>query len=336
MTEYFLGVDVGGTKSQAVIADETGRVLGIGAGGPGNHEMIGFDGFKDTLHTITDRAFASAGISPAQIAGAGFGVAGCDWPSDHPPLSRIIDTLGMNAPFGLVNDAVIGLIAGATRGWGVGVVAGTGCNCWGRDMHGREGRVTGCGPYMAEFGGAGGVVMKAMQAVSLAWSKRGPETALTAAFMELTGATNEFDLLEGVNRGRYSLDSDNAPLVFRVAAAGDPVAQGVIWQEGQDLGSLAVGVTRQLGFEALEFDVVMIGSLYRGSPVIAESLGTAVHAVAPAARLVYLNAPPVAGGVMLGMEQTGLDFAPLRESLIEGVKQALQKDEKGISHNVVS
>lgn len=335
MTEYFLGVDVGGTKSQAVITDETGRVLGIGVGGPGNHESIGFDGFKDTLHTIANGAFSSSGISPSQIVGAGFGVAGCDWPSDHPPLSRVIDTLGMNAPFGLVNDAVIGLIAGATRGWGVGVVAGTGCNCWGRDHTGREGRVTGCGPYMAEFGGAGGVVMKAVQATSLAWSKRGPATALTAAFMELTGASDEFDLLEGINRGRYQLDSGHAPIVFKVAASGDEVAQGVIWQEGQDLGSLAVGVTRQLGFETLEFDVVLIGSLYQGSPVITESLGQAVHAVAPGARLVYLNAPPVVGGVMLGMEQVGLDFAVIRESLIDSVKTALQINKKGIAYDAV-
>ena len=34
MTRYYLGVDIGATKSHALIADETGRVVGFGAAGP--------------------------------------------------------------------------------------------------------------------------------------------------------------------------------------------------------------------------------------------------------------------------------------------------------------
>ena len=34
MTRYFLGVDVGATKSHALIADETGRAVGFGPPGP--------------------------------------------------------------------------------------------------------------------------------------------------------------------------------------------------------------------------------------------------------------------------------------------------------------
>ena len=41
MKQYFLGVDVGGSKCHAVISDETGQILGCGAGGTG----IGDDGF---------------------------------------------------------------------------------------------------------------------------------------------------------------------------------------------------------------------------------------------------------------------------------------------------
>jgi N-acetylglucosamine kinase-like BadF-type ATPase len=33
---YFLGVDAGGTKTHALITDETGQAVGFGAGGPGN------------------------------------------------------------------------------------------------------------------------------------------------------------------------------------------------------------------------------------------------------------------------------------------------------------
>src|SRR5882762_1916 len=35
--KYFLGVDGGQSSTTAVIGDETGRVIGIGRGGPSNH-----------------------------------------------------------------------------------------------------------------------------------------------------------------------------------------------------------------------------------------------------------------------------------------------------------
>ena len=46
---YFLGIDIGGTKSHALIADETGRAVGFGQGGPGNHEVVGYSGLEAML-----------------------------------------------------------------------------------------------------------------------------------------------------------------------------------------------------------------------------------------------------------------------------------------------
>jgi N-acetylglucosamine kinase-like BadF-type ATPase len=298
---YFLGVDVGATKSHALIADETGRALGLGIGGPGNYETVGYTGLERTLKAIVDEALSTAKLSEARLSGAGFGIAGYDWPAEFEPTRRAIQKLGLPAPFTLVNDTIIGLLAGAEQGWGIAVVAGTSCNCWGRDPQGREGHVTGEGPRMGEYGGAGEIVEEAVRAVSRAWSKRGPVTALTQAFISLTGATGATDLLEGLTLGRYELSAANAVTVFQVASEGDAVAEEVIKWAGRELGSLAVGVIRQLALEQASFEVVLVGSTFKGSPLLIETMSAAIHAVAPAARLVRLPAPPVIGGVLLGM-----------------------------------
>ena len=163
MTEsYFLGVDIGSTKSHALIADATGRAVGFGQGGPGNHEVVGYDGLKAVLQEITAAALASAGLNREQIAGAGFGVSGYDWPSERADTLAAIATLGLQAPIEAVNDTLIGLLAGAEAGWGVAVVAGTGCNCWGYDRYGRIGRMTGHGEPFAERAGAGDLVAAAV------------------------------------------------------------------------------------------------------------------------------------------------------------------------------
>jgi N-acetylglucosamine kinase-like BadF-type ATPase len=322
MSRFFVGVDIGATKSHALAANEEGRAVGFGTAGPGSYEVIGWEGLQQALRTITDQALGSAGIQWEQVAGAGFGVAGYDWPAEWEPTRQAIESLGFEAPYEFVNDAVIGLIAGASQGWGVAVTAGTSNNCYGRDRNGRQGRMTGCSQF-GEYGGAVELVAKAVQAVAMAWTKRGPATRLTQLFCELVGATGEIDLLEGIALRRYYLSPDAAPRVFQVAAEGDEVAQETIRWAGRELGSLAVGVIRQLGFEALEFEVVLSGSLFRGGPMIIEPLQETVRAVAPGARTVRLTAPPVVGAVLLGMEQAGVEPTRFRQRLIESTGELL-------------
>jgi N-acetylglucosamine kinase-like BadF-type ATPase len=321
IVKYYLGVDVGATKTQAILADDRGQVVGFGECGPGNHEVVGYPGLIAALQDVTRQAVKQADISIAQIVGAGFGVAGYDWPAELQPTLEAIATLGLTAPVEVVNDTVVGLVAGAEEGWGVAVVAGTSNNCRGRDRQGREGRVTGNGSWFGEYGGAGELVTWAMHAVSRAWSRRGPVTRLSEAFVEWCGARNVDDLFEGLVMEHYSLDASAARLVFDVANQGDLVAQEAIRWAGEELANLAIGVIRQLSFEDLAFDVVLVGSLYNGGDLLIEPMRSAIQVVAPGARLVRLNAPPVVGGVLLGMEKAGLSIPSYRSKLIASTRQ---------------
>jgi N-acetylglucosamine kinase-like BadF-type ATPase len=140
---------------------------------------------------------------------------------------------------------------------------------------------------------------------------------LTEAFCQKTGAKDAEDLLEGLVLERYRLYSGNAPLVFQTAHAGDDVAKGVIAWAGEQLADLAIGVIRQLNFEDREFEIILIGSLYEGGALILDPLKNAIWQVAPRAKFVRLNAPPVVGGVLLGMEMGGVNGYAVRERLIE-------------------
>jgi len=313
MAKYYVGYDIGGTNSRALVADEGGRAVGLGQAGAGSYEVVGWDGLEAALHAVTDAALASAGIGSEQIAGAGFGIAGYDWPGERGQHLEAIASLGLDAPFALVNDSMIGLIAGAEEGWGVGIVAGTGGNCWGRDRYGREGHTTGGAAMLGEYGGADTLVPEAICAVSRAFTRRGPATVLTQVFVDAVGALGQEDLLEGLYMGRYELSTSAAPLIFQAAAAGDAVALDLIRWAGRELGSLVVGVVRQLALEHETFEVVQIGSLLRASSLLADTMLATIHDVAPGARLTQLTMPPVVGGVILGMEAGGVDVGPVRD-----------------------
>jgi N-acetylglucosamine kinase-like BadF-type ATPase len=333
MTDYYLGIDIGATKSHAMIADGAGNALGFGTHGPGNHEIVGYDGLRHTLQAVTRKATEAAKITKDQISAAGFGVAGYDWPSERQPTLDAIGTIGLSAPIEAVNDTIIGLLAGASLGWGVAVVAGTGTNCWGWDENHHIGRVTGVG--YGEYGGAGNLIERALIAIAHEWTRRGPKTMLSSEFLNMTGAADIPALIEGIEMGKYSLGSDFAPVVHQTAIKGDPVANSIIQWAGSELGHTALAVIRQLEIEQLEFEVVLVGSLFQMGEMLIKPLREVIHSEAPQARLIRLSVPPVVGGILLAMELVGINPAPIRQVLIDSTLH-LVNDKACLSDQILS
>lgn len=325
--KYFLGVDAGGTKTHALIANETGEAIGFGLAGPGSWESVGYQGLTENLLDTTSQALAMAKIDISQISGSGLGLAGYDWPSQRQDHLDAIHPLTLSCPLEIVNDATLGILAGAEAGWGISVVSGTGCNCrgWSRD-HLREGRVVGgASHWSGEAAGGFDILFRAMRAVTFEWTRRGPATALTPAFLEQTGAKNLDDLVEGLYLERFDLNPSMILLVFEIARQGDAQALEVIRWAGRELGMMVVSVINQLDLHAEAFDVVLIGSLFDGHPMMTESITSTVQLCAPGARLVRLTVPPVVGGVVLGMQMAGLDARPVRLNLIETTRKLLKE-----------
>jgi N-acetylglucosamine kinase-like BadF-type ATPase len=221
-------------------------------------------------------------------------------------MVEVITRLGLRAPLALHNDAILGLVAGAEEGWGITVVSGSGCNCWGWNQdRSQVGRVTGFGTLCGEAAGGTELVYHAMQRVAHAWTQRGPGTALSQAFVSHTGALDVEDLLEGYTTGRILVDSEAAPLVFKIAELGDPVASQLVQWAGCELGELAKAVIRQLNFQEIAFDVILVGSMFEAGEQLVAPMRETILELASKAHLVRLGVLPVVGAVLLGMQAGG-------------------------------
>ncbi len=304
---YFVGLDVGSTKTHALIINQDGDVLGFGIGGPGNYENVGYERFFDAVRIATSDAAASAGIGIDELNGAGFGISGYDWLSEKPMINHILSELRLPCPLEIVNDSCLGLIAGTSEGWGVAVVSGTGCNCWGwtKDRE-RIAHVTGYGNMMGEGAGSTELVAKAIQRVAYEWTSRGPATAITTAFIELTGAKDLPDLVEGLCRGKFDIPASAAPLIFEIANKGDKVAIDILRWAGEELGELARAVISQLELQSSDVEVVQVGSMFDGGDLLILPMQHRIWDLAPNARLIRLDTFPVVGACLLGMEKAGL------------------------------
>jgi N-acetylglucosamine kinase-like BadF-type ATPase len=330
----FVGVDAGGTKTHALVADESGEVLGVGRAGTGNWEGVGLDGALAALRQAVGEALTAARTSPQEVTAAGYGLAGLDWPSDEARLRPLVEELGLSGPSVLVNDTFVALRAGAREPWGVVIVAGTGTTVAGRNRRGEMARTPGLGYPFDDWGSAPDLAQAALHAVARAYTGRGPATALSNRLVRLVGAADVADLLEGVSRWRYNLFplvADVVRALMEEADGGDGPAREIVLRAGRELGGGAVVVIRRLGMEDEEFDLVLAGGLFRSaSPLLLDTLRGTVQAVAPGARPVRLDVPPVVGGVLLAMDAVGWAVTPeVRRRLEEGARRHLPQTQTG-------
>ncbi len=318
---YFLGIDVGSSKTHALIADESGQCIGFGKAWGGNYQSVGYDGLANVLQGSFEQASRAAGVSKDQITGAGFGVSGYDFPSEREAHLQAISMLGLSCPVDIVNDGVNGLISGTSSGIGVNVTAGSSNNCRGRGKNGKEGRIVGNGPEFGEYGGGIEIAIRALHMVNYAWIRRIPTTELTRVLLDATGAKDEMDLMEGLSHEYYSLSPHFAMDVIHTARQGDPAACEIVQWAGEELGWLAVSVARQIEMENEEVEIVQSGSVFEAGSIITDPMQEIVLKHVPKAKLIRLDGPPVVGPLMLGMQMAGVDPYTMRKKLIDTSKE---------------
>jgi N-acetylglucosamine kinase-like BadF-type ATPase len=321
---YYLGIDAGGTKTHALIADQNGRIYGAGRAGNGNWESVGLEGAARALAQALDGALASAGLQKADLSGAGYGVAGMDWPSDEPRLLPLIERLDIPGPRALVNDAYVALRAGSDEGYGVAAISGTGVTVAGRNRQGQLFRTFALSGEWGDFGSAYDVVALATRAIGYAYTGRGPATLLAQRFVEHYQARDTLDLVERITRGLAApLSGRLAPLVFATAAEGDAVACEVLAEAGQELGHNVVAVARRLELLDEPFDMVLAGGMFRDPcTLFRDALVELVRANAQHVRPAPLLAAPAIGGALLAMDAAGeAPSAAIRRRLVEEARR---------------
>jgi glucosamine kinase len=120
------------------------------------------------------------------------------------------------------------------------VSAGTGSISVGRDRHGRRSRIGGYGWQMGDEGSGYAIGRAALGAVSRAHDGRSPRTALTDRVLSAS-RSEDFDGLVRWAAGASPAEiAALAPHVLEIAAAGDPLAQGIADYAARELSQLAI------------------------------------------------------------------------------------------------
>ncbi len=304
--KHYLGLDAGGTKTFCLVGDETGRVDGFGRAGTGNYEHYGVGPALDENRKAVNAALESAGLTLKDVDAIGLGIAGADVPEDYEMLEREIFTpLFGDIPRDFQNDSMAGLRGGTRNPFGVVIACGTGCVSAGKNSAGDHARVGGLGPEFGDICSGSDIGRQGLQKVWQARDEIIGDTLLTRKFMERAGCSTVEELFYGLYRREitYADLQPMSKLVFDAAFEGDEAACDILLSGGRYLGAMVNAVARKLGMTRSEFEVVMAGSVFKGSsPVLVDAMRTVIRSECPLAKTVMPVYEPVVGALLMGME----------------------------------
>ena len=260
------------------------------------------------LAEIAGRLATNAGRAAETRPLARFGsfcLAGADSPADIRRLRTAIGHMGLVDRLDVRNDTEAILRAGAPDGWGVAVVSGSGINAVGRAPDGRIARFAGLGDLSGDRGGGGAAGALALGAAVSAQERRGSRTTLESSVPSFFGLRRPLDVAHAVDEGRISRKQlrDLAPLVFDAASEGDDVARGIVNVVADEVVDYAVAAAVRLRLTRAAVPVVLAGGTFRTlDPGFIERIRAGILERMPGARIETLEAPPVLGAALIGLD----------------------------------
>ena len=274
---FYLGVDCGTTKAEAVISDESGFVIGRAITDGGNPHNNRLDNLIGTIQRVVELAKADAQTHYPDRAVESFyagciGLAGLDTPGDHAKLREHVQNLpkgwlpGVNR-LAIVNDGMVGLKAGTEKNWGICIRASTGSSCYGLGQSGQECKAGGWGYILGDQGSAYGIGRRLLRHVMREYDGRSAPTKISEVVLKHLGLHAPDELVSWVYQ---SMEVPVHEVADLAVLCNDPLLQDSV--EVEDIVSRAIreividfeAVIKQISLPSnQEIPVVLFGSIFQ-------------------------------------------------------------------------
>lgn len=307
MACIFLGIDGGGTKTQAAICDEDGRVLGVGLGGASGIDSVGADGAMSGIGAAVQAARAQAGLPADPFHSIFFGIAGVVSEADREIVCTVARALQLGGIVGVDHDIRISLAGGLSGRPGIALISGTGSSCFGMNAAGERWQAGGWGHIISDEGSSHWFGWNAIRLAIGAFDGRWQSSLLEPVKQRL-GLSEMLDIhyrlyTQGISKAEIAAF---APLVFEAAAAGDAMATQLIEHGAHDLAQMVKAVAHHLGWKTGRCEVTLTGGLWRAGAPVLTPFHTALGGALPNATVVMPELPPVLGACVLALQQVGV------------------------------
>lgn len=248
-----IGVDGGGSKTEIVALDPTGRVLRFILKPASNYHVVGME--QAVRHIIEG---ISEALQEDTLEGIGISLAGIDTPEDWKLMSRglkgALMVLGQetNIPFqdipvALENDVFGALMSVQGKFSGNVLAAGTGAVALGINVDGAVIRVGGWGHLIGDEGSGYEIGRKALTAIAASFDGYGLKSLLEATITAHLGLAQVHEISDWLYQSKRTNKEVAAlvPIVVETARMGDFISKLILVEAGRALGLLTRALLRK-------------------------------------------------------------------------------------------
>ncbi len=321
----FLGIECGGTRSVALLADARDNELNRATFGPANLRLL-----NDAQLARHLRSIAKEFPKPDAVC---IGMAGARTEADWRRLQAAAAAAWKNIPCRATNDLETALAADRSRGGKsapgaqILVLSGTGSCCYGRNAEGVTRKIGGWGHILGDKGSGYEIGLRGLKAVVYYLDLDGRWTALGQRLLRALNLNEPNQLIGWVLEASKDEVAALATEVFAAAAKGDQIAKDILSGAASSLAKDAVNCAEGLASQGERVRFVFNGGVLLKQPGFARKVAARIRERWPAAECGALKRESVWGAVTLA--RGGASKAGAESSVVSPASPAFARAESG-------
>jgi len=309
----FLGIEGGGTRTVALLADADGRLLKRFESGPANFKLLTEAQFLRRLREV--KAAFQEFPQPAAVA---IGLAGARgepewrriraaaaqvWPGAPCHATHDLETALAAEPVAAVCDRRRRSQSAATAAvTQVLVLSGTGSCFYGRRADGRTARFGGWGHILGDKGSGYEIGLRALKACVFYLDRDGEWSRLGQRILRVQQLNEPNELIPWAQAAGKADIAALAKEVFAAAAERDAIAQDILEGAAASLAKDAVACAKKLAKAGEPVQFVLAGSVLLKQPRFAQRVGKELAQRWPGCEITPLGRESAWGAVALARE----------------------------------
>ncbi len=297
---FCIGMDCGGSRTRALLADLGGGIVARAVAGPGNPLSAGFEAAEQAYWTAIRGLLSRAGLGSGAVAAVAIGTAGAGRTAERKRITASLKKILPRARIAVDSDAAMALL-GATRGKpGIIAISGTGSIVLGMGENREIVRAGGWGLLLGDEGSGGVLGLEAIRAVLRAEDGRAPATCLRDAVLRHFRVRTPAGLITRIYR-KPPTSREYArilPALLAAAREGDGVARSLLRSAGAQLAAMVEAVATRLAIEGT-VPLVLSGGVLSSDTLLRRTMLRRLRASSPRIRIAPAIAPPEMGALLV-------------------------------------
>lgn len=310
MTAIVVGVDGGGSRTRAMVADESGKEIVTVEGGPSAVRPGEAEHSAEVIATAVREALAACDMTHVVPKVLCVGVAGVGRDVERDSLWQALMSRELAEDIVVHPDAMVALDDAFGDGAGLLVISGTGSVGYGRGPAGAFARCGGWGPSCGDEGSGAWIGRRALSVVTASHDGREPESLLTGAILTAAEVNEVADLVAWAAAATPATLATLAPVVLSVAQGGDLRANSLVTLAVEELVLHARTLARHLfGDERAAVPLALGGGLLSKGSLLRKRLVQRLKSAVPGAQVRDEDVVPVRGAVRGALRLLGATTA---------------------------